>query len=154
VTTSDIVAITQMIIDGHLSQQYKSVELFFTDFINTLKQHPNHLQLLPLKPSSEFEFTSADKVVQRATKSEYIFEPSPQSILNDLRPFYIENLVFQSFLESKASEHSARMVTMKNASDNANDLMSELRLEFNKSRQASITNELLDITTATLSLSN
>ena len=90
---------------------------------------------------------------KQAVKSEFLFEPDAKSILNDLLPYYVENIVYQSFLENKASEHSARMVTMKNASENANELMSELQLEFNKSRQASITNELLDITTATLSLS-
>lgn len=154
VTTSDIVAITKMVTDGYLNQTYKSVELFYMDFVNTLKQVTTHLQLLPLKPPIDEDIHAHEQKYQRPTKSDFIFEPSPKEILNDLLPYYIENLVYQSFLENKASEHSARMVTMKNASENANELMSELQLAFNKTRQAAITSELLDITTATLSLSN
>ena len=82
----------------------------------------------------------------------YLFEPDPAKILSNLLPFYIENSIYQAFLESRASEHSARMVTMKNASENAYELVDELKLVFNKSRQASITNELLEITTSSLSL--
>jgi len=88
-----------------------------------------------------------------ASQSEYLFEPDPKIILDRLLPYYVENTIYQSFLEARASEHSARMVTMKNASQNANELVADLKLVFNKQRQASITNELLDITTAMASLS-
>ena len=103
-------------------------------------------QLLPL--SSELVETT----ISSAVKTEYLFEPSAREILDKLVPYYVENSVFQAFLESKASEHSARMVAMKNASENAQELQEELQLIYNKSRQASITSELLDITTATLTL--
>jgi len=149
VTASDIAQITKIILDGYLTKKYKSVRIFFMDFINTLSQRPNSIQLLPLKSQNlEPEFLQT----KISTRNEYIFEPSPAAILNDLFPYYVENVFFQTFLESKASEHSARMVTMKNASDNADELIADLRLEFNKSRQSSITSELLDITTATLTL--
>jgi F-type H+-transporting ATPase subunit gamma len=82
----------------------------------------------------------------------YVFEPNPRAILEELLPYYVENTLYQSLLEAKASEHSARMVAMKNASENAGELMDELQLMFNKTRQESITNELLDITTASLTL--
>ena len=84
--------------------------------------------------------------------AQYLFEPSPKEIFDTLLPFYIENTLYHAFLEAKASEHSARMVAMKNASENAADLVTELQLIFNKTRQQSITSELLDITTAQLAL--
>jgi len=148
ISSSDVVAITQLVMNKFLSEEFKSVHILFMDFINTLSQKVKLNQLLPLKP---FRDSSVESLVQ-AQKAEYTFEPSPAVILNDLLPYYIENFVYQSFLESKASEHSARMVAMKNASENARDLVKELRMVYNKSRQASITSELLDITTATLSL--
>ena len=121
------------------------------DFINTLSQKSHRISLLPL--SDELEEKTIDiSEAQRPIKADYIFEPSPKEILSNLLPFYIENTIYQSFLESRASEHSARMVTMKNASENAHDLVGELELVFNKTRQAAITNELLDIATASLTL--
>jgi len=82
----------------------------------------------------------------------YAFEPDPKTLLNVLLPYFLENKLYQVMLEARASEHSARMVAMKNASENAGELVGELQLMFNKSRQASITNELLDITTSMLTL--
>lgn len=150
-TASDLVGVTTLVLDGFISQEFKSVELFFMDFVNTLTQKTSQIKLLPLEKTSDQPDSGVYS--KAAGKAEYLFEPSAKEILNNLLPFYVENLIYQAFLESKASEHSARMVTMKNASENANELMSELQLEYNKSRQASITSELLDITTATLSLS-
>jgi F-type H+-transporting ATPase subunit gamma len=107
------------------------------------------LQLLPL---SQDQFQPEPGEVIPQIRSEYLFEPNPRLILDELLPYYIENTLYQTLLEAKASEHSARMVAMKNASDNARSLVSELKLLFNKSRQAAITSELLDITTATLTV--
>lgn len=149
ITTSDITPISRMLTTGYLDSQFRSVTIFFADFINTLAQKPTTDQLLPLQS----EDLRLDKTLkQEEIHAEYLFEPSPAAILNDLLPYYVENTLYQAFLESKASEHSARMVTMKNASDNAKELVSDLQLIFNKQRQASITSELLDITTATVSL--
>ena len=78
----------------------------------------------------------------------YLFEPSVSSVLNSILPQYVNNQVFQMALESRASEHSARMVAMKSATDNAKQIIKDLTLEYNKQRQAAITNELLEITTA------
>lgn len=149
ITTADILPLSSIIIDGFVSLKFKSVHLIYTDFINTLSQKVRSAQMLPLTRLVKDE----DKPPKSAAgQQEYIFEPNAHTILDELLPYYIENMLFQAFLESKASEHSARMVTMKNASENAQELVTELRLLFNKSRQASITSELLDITTATLSL--
>lgn len=148
ISTDDVLPITSLIIDNFTNKSFKSVSVIYMDFINTLSQKVKLQQLLPIKAQE----LSENSTIEDDSVHEYAFEPSPKEILSELLPYYIENNVYQAFLESKASEHSARMVSMKNASDNAKDLVKELRLIFNKSRQESITKELLDITTATLSL--
>ncbi len=123
------------------------------DFINTLTQKVRVTQLLPLS-LIEVVGEQVAATQQHTAPALYKFEPNAAEILNDLLPYYIENTLHQTLLEAKASEHSARMVAMKNASDNAKSLVSDLKLQFNKSRQAAITNELLDITTATMTVEN
>ncbi len=144
-----VLPISTLVMNGFLDQSFKSVKIVYMDFINTLSQK---VRVTPLLPLSQHIGYRDDTMVVPEIKSEYIFEPSPQTILSDLLPYFIENTIYQSFLEAKASEHSARMVAMKNASENASDLVSELKLIFNKSRQATITSELLDITTAALTI--
>jgi len=145
----DTLPIAQLAMTSFLSKEYKSVTIIYTDFINTLKQEVRKWQLLPVAAD---EYESESMLSPEPTK-EYLFEPNAKELLNQLLPYYIENTLFQILLEAKASEHSARMVAMKNASENAGELVSELKLVFNKTRQAAITTELLDITTATLSIS-
>jgi F-type H+-transporting ATPase subunit gamma len=146
---NDILPIAQLVTQGFLEHRYKSVSMIHMDFINTLTQKVKVTTLLPISAQvAEVK----DKSVAKEIISEYTFEPNPKDILNDLLPYYIENTLYQTLLEAKASEHSARMVAMKNASENAKSLVNELRLLFNKSRQAAITSELLDITTATLTV--
>lgn len=173
-STDDIAPITTLLSTEFLQKTFFTVDILYMDFINTLSQKPRLTQLLPLGnlPKENHENSngsSLSNVSQPATKSiqtdqkqnheanlqnhEYIFEPSAQSILGDLLPYYLENTLYQSFLEARASEHSSRMVAMKNASENATELVHELQLEFNKTRQASITSELIDLTTASLSVS-
>jgi F-type H+-transporting ATPase subunit gamma len=148
-SVENILPIARLIVDGFLNKEYKTVQIIYMDFINTLSQKVRVTQLLPI--SAEETELQAD---QKSSElfAEYTFEPNPHEILNELLPYYIENTLYQILLEAKASEHSARMVSMKNASDNAKGLVSELKLLFNKSRQAAITSELLDITTATLTV--
>lgn len=148
IKTVDVVSLSALVINGFLEKKYLSVDLIYMNFINTLSQKVEQEQLLPLT-SLEEEIKTGKKEICK----EYVFEPSPKRILNELLPFYIENTIFHSMLESKASEHSSRMVAMKNASENAADLVKELKLIFNKSRQQNITSELLEITTATMALS-
>jgi F-type H+-transporting ATPase subunit gamma len=150
VTSSDIVPISAMIIENFLNKKYKSVGIVFMDFINTLSQVPKVSTLLPMTTEETKE--KKDENQTKVSKVDYLFEPDAGQILSSLLPFYIENSIYQAFLESRASEHSARMVTMKNASENAYELVDELKLVFNKSRQAAITNELLEITSATMTL--
>lgn len=146
--TADLVPLSTLIVDRFTRHELRSVDLLFADFINTLSQQP---KLIPLLPISQLP-TEPKTLTKLEEPSEFLFEPSPKNILDELLPYYLENTIFQSFLEARASEHSARMVAMKNASENAKELVKELRLLYNKSRQESITTELLDITTATLSL--
>jgi F-type H+-transporting ATPase subunit gamma len=150
VTSSDLVPISTMVIENFLNKKYKSVGIVFMDFINTLSQKPKVSKVLPM--SEDATKKSENENQTKVSKVDYLFEPDAGQILSSLLPFYIENSIYQAFLESRASEHSARMVTMKNASENAYELVDELKLVFNKSRQAAITNELLEITTASLSL--
>ncbi|MBW7956145.1 ATP synthase F1 subunit gamma [Patescibacteria group bacterium] len=148
VSVAEILPLANLATDGFLHKGFKSVWLLHMDFINTLTQRVKLTQLLPL--SAEMEEEAG--VVSPEIHSEYTFEPNPQEILGELLPYYLESSLYQTLLEAKASEHSARMVAMKNASENAKALVGELKLLFNKSRQASITSELLDITTATLTV--
>jgi F-type H+-transporting ATPase subunit gamma len=150
-SVANILPISALITDGFLSGEFRSVSTIHMDFINTLSQRVKTTPVLPISPeAAELESVTPPPQIF----SEYTFEPDPQEILNELLPYYLENTLYQTLLEAKASEHSARMVAMKNASDNAKALVSELKLLFNKSRQAAITSELLDITTATLTVQN
>lgn len=144
----DTIPVTSLVAKAFLNQNFKTVSVVYMDFISTLVQKVRVSQLLPL--SQEISETLSGETVTSDEASEYLFEPSPEAILDDLLNYYLENSIYQSFLEAKASEHSARMVAMKNASENAGELVEELKLQFNKSRQAAITAELLDITTAIL----
>lgn len=150
IKTSDILPITSLVMDEFLKGNFRSVTLFYTDFINTLSQKLQTYQLLPMQPADDF---ANEAMITPAITAEYTFEPDATTILDSLLPYYVENAMYHAFLESRASEQSARMVAMKNASENASDLVSELKLVFNKSRQASITSELLDITTASMTAS-
>lgn len=146
VSINDILPISTLIIEKFTERYYRSVGIVYMDFINTLSQKVSLNPILPIKNLTE------EVILVEKEHSEYVFEPSPVEILQELLPYYVENAIYQSFLEGKASEHSSRMVAMKNASENAKDLVKELQLLYNKSRQESITRELLEITTATMTL--
>ncbi len=148
IKASDTIAVTTLVSQAFLNQEFKTVSIIYMDFISTLVQKVKTTQILPLPKEVHDVLQDTDAPTRQTT--EYIFEPSPAEILGDLLNYYLENTMYQSFLEAKASEHSARMVAMKNASENAGELRQELQLSFNKSRQAAITNELIDITTAIL----
>jgi F-type H+-transporting ATPase subunit gamma len=110
--------------------------LVYNTFVNTMKQEPVIDQLLPL-PQAD--------IAQQGHNWDYLYEPAPQPILDMLLDRYIESQVYQGVVENAASEHAARMVAMKAATDNAGDLMDELKLVYNKARQAAITQELSEI---------
>jgi F-type H+-transporting ATPase subunit gamma len=139
----DVTPIARTALDEYLSGEVDEVVLAYTDFVSTLNQRPVVKRLLPLAPPAvELPRPGQNG---RAAPMDYIYEPSPEAILNALLPRLTEIQVYQAVLESQASEHSARMVAMRNATENANALVDDLTLRLNKARQQNITSELLDI---------
>jgi predicted flap endonuclease-1-like 5' DNA nuclease len=148
-TIATISPIAQLAINEFLSGAVDQVFIAYTDFINTLTQRPVVLSWLPLIPYSPEDRVMAEMVKDvpevSAGASVYDYEPSATAILDEIVPRFTELQLYQALLESQASEHSARMVAMRNASDNAGQLISDLTLVYNKARQAAITAEILDI---------
>jgi len=143
----DVAPIARTAVQDFISGQFDVVYLAHTDFVNTLVQRPEIWQFLPLQPV-HLEKTPLDKYRQTKptlTVGEYIYEPDPRTILSSVLPWFVELQVYQTVLESLASEHSARMVAMRNATENANDLLDDLTLTYNRARQEAITKEMLDI---------
>jgi len=149
--------VSEFLIEKFLEREYDRVTVAFTNFVNTIKQEPLIETLLPIRPidlgrDKEFLSAAADAEPSEVNPGPeyggYIFEPSAEGVLDSIVPQYVNYQFYQMVLESRASEHSARMVAMKAATDNANDLIKDLTLEYNKQRQAAITSELLEITTA------
>lgn len=148
-TIADISPIARLAIDEFLAGNVDDVFIAYTDFVNTLTQRPVVLSWLPLLPYSTEdtvmrEFLKGVPQVSGVT-ADYEYEPSAQAILDEIVPRFTELQLYQALLESQASEHSARMVAMRNASDNAVQLMGDLTLVYNKARQTAITAEILDI---------
>lgn len=131
----------KVMLDAFLSGELDAVYLCYTNFINTMRQEPRVEQLLPLS-SDRLQQTEAER---SAYGWDYIYEPDAPSVIDELLTRYIEALVYQSVAENMASEQSARMVAMKAATDNAGNLIAELKLIYNKTRQAAITKELSEI---------
>jgi len=149
--------IAKLLTKLYLEGKYDKVSVAFTNFVSTLRQEPTIHQLLPIDPAGLGEeaayegMTGIDHGVadkQVALAKDYLFEPSAYDVLGTLLPQYVNFQIYQMLVESRASEHSARMVAMKGATDNAKKFIKELTLEYNKLRQAAITSELLEITTA------
>ena len=131
----DTLPISRIIIDDYTSGFVDMVYLAYAQFVSTMTQRPVLRQLLPVKPAD----------LPEAQNVEYIYEPNYTTVLGELLPRFVEMQVYHAILESIASEQSARMVAMRNATDNAGELIQDLTLIYNKTRQESITNELLDI---------
>ncbi|MFO1328283.1 MAG: F0F1 ATP synthase subunit gamma [Rubrivivax sp.] len=131
----------KVMLDAFVEGKLDAVYLCYTKFINTMKQEPMVEQLLPLT-SERLQQSDAEK---KAYSWDYIYEPDAPSVIDELLTRYIEALVYQSVAENMASEQSARMVAMKAATDNAGNLIAELKLIYNKTRQAAITKELSEI---------
>ena len=144
---TDVTPIARTVIDDFLAGDQDEVYLAYTDFINTLTQRPTIRRLLPITPerveSSVMREYMADVPVHPT--GEYIYEPDPNTILDAVLPRFTELQVYQAILEALASEHSARMVAMRNATDNANELIGHLTLSYYRARQEAITKEMLDI---------
>jgi predicted flap endonuclease-1-like 5' DNA nuclease len=155
-TVADIAPVTRLAIDSFLSGEVDDVFIAYTDFVNTLTQRPTVLGWLPLIPHTVEDQVAAEfiKDVPAVTSgsASYDYEPGPEAILQEIVPRFTELQLYQALLESLASEHAARMVAMRNASDNAAHLVDDLTLEYNKARQAGITAEILDIVGGTEAL--
>jgi F-type H+-transporting ATPase subunit gamma len=135
-TLADLIGAVKVMLDGYSQDRFDRVLIFYTRFINTMKQEPVMEQLLPL---------TGERIGAPEGSWDYIYEPEAKAVLDQVLTRYIESVVYQGVSENMASEQSARMVAMKSASDNAASLIDELTLVYNKSRQASITNELSEI---------
>ena len=148
-------AISRFCLEKFLNGEVDKVTVLYTHFINTIDQKPVAQTLLPIDRFAFGPSSTGDAPGDSAVDPmlEYIFEPSPQAVLDFMLPYYVQYQVFQMILDARASEHSARMVAMKNATDNANQFIKDLTLEYNKMRQASITTELLEIATAQMAVS-
>jgi F-type H+-transporting ATPase subunit gamma len=142
-------AVSKYCLKQFLAGDVGKVSVLYPKFINTLTQKP---VMTPLLPISLVE--AAGAAPERSPDdAQYLFEPDPERVLNAILPYYFYFTVYQMILDARASEQSARMIAMKNATDNAKNLVKDLTLEYNKARQAGITTELLEITTAQMALS-
>ena len=139
----------KVLLDAYVRGEVSAVYVCYTKFINTMRQEPVVQQLLPLS-QSQLETEARES---GASSWDYIYEPDAQSVIDELLVRYVEALVFQAVAENMASEQAARMVAMKAATDNAGNVISELKLVYNKTRQAAITKELSEIVSGAAAIS-
>ena len=152
---AELRVVGKFIQEKFLTGEYKSVLVAFNNFINTVTQLPSIEQVLPVNPvtlGGKRGFDETPGEIDAAELPQYTFEPDAAVVFETVLPQYVNGTLYQMLLEARASEHSARMVAMKNATDNAKQMLKDLSLEYNKLRQAAITNELLEITTAKMAL--
>ncbi len=138
-----LIGAVKIVLDGYMQDRFDRVYIFYNRFINTMKQEPVMEQLLPL--SDERMQNSEQSNEKPRLAWDYIYEPEAKPVIDDIMVRYVEALIYQAVAENMASEQSARMVAMKAASDNAGNVIDELTLIYNKSRQAAITKELSEI---------
>jgi F-type H+-transporting ATPase subunit gamma len=137
-TFADVLPLARLISDDFLAGKYARIDIVFSRFISTLSQRPVIDQLLPIEASEDTEGIPGNQ---------FIFEPDPRTVLQQLLPRYVATRLFHAVLEGKASEESSRMVAMKNATENAEELIDDLTLAYNKVRQSNITREMIEIAT-------
>jgi F-type H+-transporting ATPase subunit gamma len=154
---NDAKPISKFLTEQFLSGEYDKISVAFNNFVSTLTQTPEVFQLLPIESKDlgekqDYEGVGKGEIDETdaisALSVDYEFEPDATGVLDKLLPLYINFQIYQMLVEARASEHSARMVAMKAASDNAKSMIKDLTLDYNKARQAAITAELLEITTA------
>src|SRR5207237_8198489 len=141
----DTRSIAKFATERFLAGEVDKVSVVYTHFSNTINQRPTVQTLLPIEHG---ELPKDESAPATDPLLGYIFEPSAEGVLEVMLPYYLQYQIFQMILDARASEHSARMVAMKNATDNAHQFIKDLTLEYNKMRQASSTTELLEIATA------
>jgi F-type H+-transporting ATPase subunit gamma len=133
---ADVLPLARLVSDDYLAGTYNRVDVIYSHFVSTLTQRPSMDELLPITPKPD---------TAGIPGNQFIFEPNPGSVLEQLLPRYVATRLFQAVLESKASEESSRMVAMKNATENAEELIEDLTLAYNKVRQSNITREMIEI---------
>lgn len=136
----DFQTVSDAFIKGYLKGDFDRIVVFYNKFINTMTQTVEHQTLIPMVLNPHI-----DTQKKEGLQSLYVFEPDAATVLNDLLPMYVVNVLYGMILEAKASEHAARMTAMKNATDNAKELIRTLKLSYNRARQDAITIELTDI---------
>jgi len=137
-TFADVLPLARLITDGYVNGEFSRVDIGYPKFVSTLVQRPTVEALLPVTPTQD---------TQGIPGNQFIFEPSAAAVLEQLLPRYVATRLFQAVLEAKASEESSRMVAMKNATENADELIGDYTLAYNKVRQANITREMIEIAT-------
>jgi len=135
----------KMLVDGYLEGRLDEVHIFSNRFVNTMKQEPVHATMIPIPEKWVAEEVWSDQENVGAGTWDYLYEPDAKTVLDELLVRYLETFVYQAAADNIASEQSARMVAMKAASDNAQNIIEELQLIYNKNRQAAITKELSEI---------
>jgi len=135
-TFADVLPLARLVTDDFLAGTYGRVDIVYSHWVSTLVQRPTALTILPIQPAADTEGIPGNQ---------FIFEPSASAVLQQLLPRYVATRLFQAVLEAKASEESSRMVAMKNATENAEELIEDLTLSYNKVRQANITREMIEI---------
>ncbi|MDO8499530.1 MAG: FoF1 ATP synthase subunit gamma [bacterium] len=147
----EILPMARTTIQDYLDNKYDEIWVAYTDYASALKQNPTIKRILPLQDDNELVAARSLPLGEGETKRgsdvvvEFLFEPTPESVLNILLPRLVEMQIYQAILESDASEHSARMLAMANASDAATDIIKELNYTYNKARQSAITQEIAEI---------
>ena len=135
---SDVTPIARLVTEDFLAEKYDEIDIAYSTFVSTLSQKPEIDTILPVVSPEVEEETER-------TNDEYLFEPSPEAVLSRLLPHYVAIGIYRAVLENNASEQSARMIAMRNSTDNANELIDDLTLVYNKTRQATITREMIEI---------
>jgi F-type H+-transporting ATPase subunit gamma len=135
---SNVLPLARLITDDYLAEKYSVIDLVHPQFVSTLNQRPTLVRLLPIEPTEDLEGIPGNQ---------FIFEPSADTVLRQLLPRYVAVRLFQAVLELSASEQSSKMVAMRNATENAQELIEDLTLTYNKVRQANITREMIEIAT-------
>ncbi len=135
---ADVTPIARLVTQDFLEEKYDEIDIAYSTFVSTLTQRPQIDQLLPVERPEMGE-------EHQRTNDEYLFEPSPEAVLSRLLPHYVAIGIYRAVLENNASEQSARMIAMRNSTENANELIDDLTLVYNKTRQATITREMIEI---------
>ena len=142
---SDVTPIARVLIDDYLDAVVDEVYVAYTDYVNTIRQDTRVVRIMPMTTGNFEDNDNTQESMDNESQVGYTYEPEPEELLEAILPRFTQVQIYQSVLESLASEHSARMVAMRNATDNANELSGALRLAYNKARQLSVTSDLLDI---------